>query len=111
MVGHQIEQPSDRTLTKNSSGYTTESGTLNSLLRTFHDICKKDDLAVIAVEKLKVFSFHAENYGTALKPVLQYDPTQKCVVGLANGNISKEFIEEHRDKSGDLTTYQRKYCH
>ena len=35
-MGHQI----DEHLQKNSTGYTTESGILNSLLGTFHDICK-----------------------------------------------------------------------
>lgn len=33
--------PSDRTLTKHSSGYTTESGILNPLMQTFHNILRK----------------------------------------------------------------------
>ena len=39
--------PSDRTLKKHGSGYTTESRILNPLLRTFHDLASKPDSVII----------------------------------------------------------------
>ena len=69
--------PSDRTLTKHSSGYTTESGIINSLLIQFHDLALKSDSVIIDSQIVKVLiSVHAEKDGTALKPSLQFGPTQ-----------------------------------
>ena len=51
---------------------------------------------------MKVLSVHIENDGTALKPALQFDPTQKSLVGLG---ICLEFINEHQDKSPELMRY------
>lgn len=39
--------PSDRTLKKHSSGYTTETGIIKPLLRTFHDLASKPDSVII----------------------------------------------------------------
>jgi hypothetical protein len=97
--------PSDRTLTKHSGGYTTESGILSPLMKTFHDIVDKEESTVVNCEVLKVVSVHAENDGTALKPGLQFDPTQKVVVGLANGNIKIDYIDNNKEKSPELTQY------
>ena len=80
--------PSDRTLTKHSSGYTTESGIISPLIRKFQDL-----------------AVHAENDGTALKPSLQFDPTQKKVVGLASGNIDIDYIKTNKDLTPDLTSH------
>ena len=66
---------------------------------------KKDDSVVIDSKTLKVLSVHVENDGTALKPALQFDLTQKCVVGLANGNHKMDFVNQHQDKSQELTSY------
>ena len=66
---------------------------------------KKDNSVVIDSKTLKVLSVHVENDGTALKPALQFDPTQKCVVGLANGNHKMDFVYQHQDKSQELTSY------
>ena len=71
--------PSDRTLKKHSSGYKTESGIINPFLRTFHDLASKPDSAIIDSRIVKVLGMHAENDGTALKPSLQFDTTQKKV--------------------------------
>ena len=60
--------PSDRTLTKHSSGYTTESGVLNPLMQTFHEIIERKKFVIIDCDALKVLSVHAENDGTALQP-------------------------------------------
>lgn len=84
-----------------------ESGVLNSLLRTFHDLVEKNDSVVIDCPLLKVVSFHAENDGTALKPGLQFDPTQKSVVGLATGNLTADYINANKDKSPELTRHLR----
>ena len=70
---------SDRTLKKHSRGYTTESGIINPLLRTFHDLASKPDSVIIDSQIAKVLSVHAENDGTAFKPSLQFDTTQKNV--------------------------------
>ena len=59
--------PSDRTLTKQGSGYTTESGILNPLMQTFH-IIEKEKSIIMDCDILKVLSVHAENDGTALQP-------------------------------------------
>ena len=67
--------PSDRTLTKHSSGYTTESGILNPLRQTFHNIIEKEKSIIMDCNILKVLSVHAENDGTALQVSLQFDPT------------------------------------
>lgn len=75
--------PSDRTLTKHSNGCTTENGIINPLIRQFHDLAVKSDSVIIDSQIVKVLSVHAENDGTALKPSLHFDPTQKKVVGLA----------------------------
>lgn len=60
--------PSDRTLTKQGSGYTTESGILNPLMQTFHNIIEKEKSIIMDCDILKVLSVHAENDGTALQP-------------------------------------------
>lgn len=57
--------PSDRTLTKYSSGYTTESGILNPLMKTFHNIIEKEKSIIVDCGIVKVVSVHAENDGTA----------------------------------------------
>ena len=75
--------PSDRTLKKHSSGYTMESGIINPLIRTFHDLTEKTDSIILDTCAVRILSVHAENDGTALKPSLQFDQTQKKVVGLA----------------------------
>ncbi|CAB4020103.1 Hypothetical predicted protein, partial [Paramuricea clavata] len=100
--------PSDRTLTKHSGGYTTESGILNQLMKTFHDIVDNKESTVVNCEVLKVVSVHAENDGTALQPGLLFDPTQKVVVGLANGNIKMDYINNNKEKSPELTKYLKK---
>ena len=78
-----LGEPSDRTLTKHSNGYTTENGIINPLIRQLHDLAVKADSVIIDSQIVKVLSVHAENDGTALKPSLQFDPTQKKVVVLA----------------------------
>lgn len=60
--------PSDRTLTKQGSGYTTESGILNPLMQTFHNIIEKEKSIIMDCDILKVLSVHAENDNTALQP-------------------------------------------
>ena len=52
--------PSDRTLTKHSSGYTTESGIINPLLIQFHDLALKSDSVIMDSQIVKVLSVHAE---------------------------------------------------
>ena len=68
-------------------------------------LVKKDDSVVIDSKNLKVLSVHVETDRTALKPALQFNPTQKCVVGLANGNHKMDFVNQHQDKSQELTSY------
>lgn len=97
--------PSDRTLKKHSSGYTTESGIINPLLRTFHDLASKPDSVIIDSQIVKVLSVHAENDGTALKPSLQFDTTPKKVVGLASGNLDINYVKAHKDPSPELTSH------
>ena len=97
--------PSDRTLTKHSSGYTTESNVLNPLMQTFHEIIERKESVVIDCDVLKVVSVHAENDGTALQPALQFDPTQKAVVGLASGNIKIDYVKATNEKDPELTKY------
>ena len=45
---------SDRTLTKHSSGYTTESGIINPLLVQFHYLALKSDFVIIDSQIVKV---------------------------------------------------------
>lgn len=97
--------PSDRTLKKHSSGYTTESGIINPLLKTFHDLASKPDSVINDSQMFKVLSVHAENDGTALKPSLQFDTTQKKVVGLASGNLDINYVKAHKDPSPELTSH------
>lgn len=97
--------PSDRTLKKHSSGYTTESGIINPLLRTFHDLASKPDSVIIDSQIVKVLSVHAENDGTALKPSLQFDTTPKKVVGLASANLDINYVKAHKDPSPELTSH------
>lgn len=47
----------------------------------------------------------AENDGTALKPSLQFDTTQKKVVGLASGNLNINYVKAHKDPSPELTIH------
>ena len=97
--------PSDRTLTKHSSGYTTENGIINPLMQTFHNIIEREKSITVDCGILKVLSVHAENDGTALKPSLQFDPTQKTVVGLASGNIKLDYVKANSEKNPDLAKY------
>ena len=69
--------PCDRTLTKHSSGYTRESGIISLLIRKFQDLAVQSDSVIVDNQIVKVLSVHAENDGTAMKPSLQFDPTQK----------------------------------
>ena len=69
--------PSDRTSTKHSNGYTTESGIINPLLIQFYDLALKSNSVIIDSQIVTVLSVHAEKDGTALKPSLQFGPTQR----------------------------------
>jgi len=69
--------PSDRTLTKHSSGYRAESGIISPLIRKFQDLAVQSDSVILDNQIVKVLSVHAENDGTAFKASLQFDPTQK----------------------------------
>lgn len=97
--------PSVRTLTKHSSGYTTESGILNPLMQTFHNIIEKEKSIIMECDILKVLSVHAENDGAALQPSLQFEPTHKTIVGLARGNIALDYVKANSEKNPDLTKY------
>lgn len=44
-------------------------------------------------------------FGTALKPSLQFDTTQKKVVGLASGNLDINYVKAHKDPSPELTIH------
>ena len=46
---------------------------------TFKDLASKPDSVIIDSQIAKVLSVHAENDGTAFKPSLQFDTTQKNV--------------------------------
>ena len=97
--------PSDRTLTKHSSRYTTKNGILNPFMQTFHNIIEKENTIIMECDILKVLSVHAENDGTALQPSLQFDPTRKTTVGLASGNITLDYVKANFEKNPDLTKY------
>ena len=62
-------------------------------MQTFHEIIERKESVVIDCDVLKVVSVHAENDGTALQPGLQFDFTQKAVVGLASGNIKIDYVK------------------
>lgn len=104
---------SDHTLTKHSSeyttesGYTIESGILNPLMQTYFTtlLRKRNPSSWIAISSRSFKSVHAENDGTALQLSLQFDPTQKTIVGLASGNIKLDYVKANSEKNPDLTKY------
>jgi len=74
-------------------------------MQTFHNILEKEKSIIMDCDILKVSSVHAENDGTALQLSLQFDPTQKTIVGLASGNIKLDYVKANSEKNPELTKY------
>ena len=101
--------PSEETCRKRQAGYTTKSGVLKSLSDAFLKLSATDDVsetvALIDTDTVKIVPCALANDGTALKPVIQFDPRTKRNVGLTidvdyrfvqeNPQQSPEFLSEH----------------
>ena len=71
-------------------------------------LLKKTDSIILDTCAVRILSVHAENDGTALKPSLQFDQTQKKVVGLASGNVDIDYVKTNKDSTPELTSHLKK---
>ena len=101
--------PSEETCRKQQAGYTTRSGVMKNLSKTFLKLSSSqsscDVQPLIDNDFLRVTPCVLANDGTALKPAIQFDTRTKKNIGLdfdvdavyvrENPNPTPEFLSEH----------------